>query len=1007
MTPMYLKELDKILCSRMLGTRGGKSTVTAIAADSRQIVKGAVFVAVKGAVVDGHDFIEQAVEKGCLAVVAEHLPDVVKGSETPCFLVEDSHAALANLAAAWYGYPAAELKLIGLTGTNGKTTTSWLLENVLQQAGAHTGVIGTVNYRYQDAAGKMVVHPAPLTTPDPLQLQALLREMVEAKVSHVLIEASSHALVQKRLVGINFDVALFTNLSRDHLDYHHTMEEYYAAKKKLFTSFLKDTGVPVVVVDSMQEEDTYGKRLASELGLEKVITVGFSENCTVRGEQVQQGLEGTSCVCIVEGQQHLLRTPLTGGHNVLNMLAAAGVVYALLEPLKDACAGLAAVERVPGRLERVRLPGILPQDMPSVFVDYAHTPDGLENVLKSLQAVTPGRLIVVFGCGGDRDKGKRFIMGEVAGRLADAVVVTSDNPRSEEPMKIIAEIERGVKATGKGKVPLENLFATGVPENGYQVVADRKTAIQLACSLSRPDDVVVLAGKGHEQYQINGKEKVFFDDRIEAKNGLTRWTIPHLLAATKGRLIGPHQQVMFREVSTDTRSLQSGDVFVALSGESFDGHAFIDTAMEKGAGALIVEQDPARRLKNIPIIKVADTLKALGDLAAYRRRLLGSEVKVVAITGSSGKTTVKEMTASIFEQFNATGKDAQRSVLKTKGNFNNLIGLPLSLLPLGAEHKVAVLEMGMNRAGEIARLTEIADPDIGCINNIQAAHLEGLGSIDGVAAAKAELFAGLMNEAIKVVNYDDPQVVRVAAQYDGHKIGYAVSAAGRRRKPVVKVTRIAGYGEQGSRFTLQIGDWKERILLSAPGIHSVHNAAAAAAICHAAGVDQKSIVEGLSSFQAVDKRMQFMDLPGGLKVLNDCYNANPSSMAAALQTVATFGTNCRRVAALGDMLELGDRSAAAHQEVGRLAATLGYDLLAVTGASSREVAAGARKGGMAADQVMEFVDTVAMADWLYHLLISGRLSQDDWLLVKGSRGMRMENLIVELQNRFDPAHQKV
>ena len=270
---------------------------------------------------------------------------------------------------------------------------------------------------------------------------------------------------------------------------------------------------------------------------------------------------------------------------------------------------------------------------------------------------------------------------------------------------------------------------------------------------------------------------------------------------------------MFTGISTDTRTLQPGDVFLALAGESFDGHAFLGTAVDRGAGALIVEQQFAGARGNIPVIVVADTLKALGDLASYRRRILGGNVNIVAITGSSGKTTVKEMTAAIFERYYATRENAQESVLKTQGNFNNLIGLPLSLLPLGAEHRVAVLEMGMNRAGEIARLTEIADPDIACIKNIQAAHLEGLGDINGVAAAKGELFAGLREDAVQVINYDDPQVVRVAGKYRGRKIGYGVTAAGRRRRPAVRVTRIAGLGEQGSRFTLQIGEWKERIHL--------------------------------------------------------------------------------------------------------------------------------------------------------------------------------------------------
>lgn len=1001
---MRLQDVENILGSPVNGRVAGTPQLVKVVADSRQVVPGTLFIAVRGAQVDGHDFIGQAAAKGCLAVVAENLTKDQQTLKIPLFQVSDSHEALGNLAAAWNGNPAQKLHLIGVTGTNGKTTTSWLIERILQQAGVRVGVIGTVNYRYQDEDGNLVVLPAPLTTPDPLQLQALLKEMANAGVSHVIIEVSSHALDQKRLAGITFDVALFTNLSRDHLDYHQDMEAYFFAKRQLFTEYLKSSGTAVVVVDSATRSGGYGNRLVQELG-KSVVTVGVTEKCMIKGEQLQQDLSSISCTLAIGKLRYPMVSQLTGYHNGLNMLAASGVAHALDIKAEDILQGLAAIKSVPGRLERVILPGSPAEDLSAVFVDYAHTPDGLENVLKTMKAITPGRLICVFGCGGDRDQGKRPLMGEVAGQLADVVIVSSDNPRSEDPMKIIAEVGRGVRRSGRKQISRQELFFSDTPGGGYLVEADRTAAIHLACRLGQSGDVVIIAGKGHEQYQINGMKKIFFDDRLQAKNGLAQWTVSHLLAASGGRLIGMDTPEMLVGISTDTRSLQTGDVYLALRGESFDGHDFVQAAVDKGAGALIVDQEPTGKV-NIPIIVVADTLKALGDLANYRRRLLAEGIQVLALTGSSGKTTVKEMAATILEQFYPSSEDTPQAVLKTQGNFNNLIGLPLSLLPLNAEHKVVVLEMGMNQVGEIERLTEIADPDIACINNIQAAHLEGLGSIEGVASAKEELFAGLRTDAVQVINFDDPQVIRVAKKYQGQKIGYGVTAAGRRRKPVVKVTRIAGLGEHGSRFTLHIGDWKKRITLAAPGIHNVHNAAAATALCHAAGVDEKSIVAGLARYTAVDKRMQFMKMPGGLRVLNDSYNANPASMAAALQTVATFGTDCRRVAALGDMFELGDDAVEAHRKIGRMVADLGFNMLAVTGELSSEIVAGAREKGMAKEQILECINTVSIADWLYHMLISGKLSQDDWLLVKGSRGMRMESLLVELQNRLNPVHGK-
>jgi murE/murF fusion protein len=399
------------------------------------------------------------------------------------------------------------------------------------------------------------------------------------------------------------------------------------------------------------------------------------------------------------------------------------------------------------------------------------------------------------------------------------------------------------------------------------------------------------------------------------------------------------------------------------------------------------------------VIRVQDTLRALGDLATYRRGLFHRRVKVAAITGSSGKTTVKEMTSAIFSKFFAEDKNEKKSLLKTAGNFNNLIGLPLSLLPLSAGHTMAVLEMGMNRPGEIERLTEIADPDIACITNVQAAHLEGLGSIQGVAKAKGELFAGMRPNTVSVVNFDD-SFVRKLHKNSKTVIGFAVTAAGRRFRPIVRATRIANLGEHGMRFTLHIADWKKRVTVPAPGEHNVSNCAAAAAIAYGAGIPPEIIVEALADYRSVDKRMQFMTLPGGIQVLNDCYNANPSSMRAALKTVSSFGNDCRRIALLGDMLELGEDSPQAHVALGRQVAGFAYDQLLVAGGFASQVVQGAYEQGMAAEKVQVFSEHRDIVDWLYRAMVEGRISEGDWMLVKGSRGMQMEKVLEGLEQRF-------
>ena len=979
--------------------------VEQVTGNSNNVRPGSLFVALAGESVDGHDYIGAAVASGCCAVVAERAVELPAG--IGLVRVPDSRLAYGNLAAAFYGYPAREMKVIGLTGTNGKTTTSWIIEQMLQSAGKRTGVIGTVNYRYSGSDGPVVLD-APLTTPEPVMLQRLLREMLSAGITHVILEVSSHALAQQRLAGMRFDVAVFTNLSRDHLDYHQSMEDYFAAKKKLFSDYLTEEGSGVIVVDDGQgtgREKSWGGKLVSMLsgqgfsGREragrKLISCGFAADCRVRAENLRQNMEGFSCDIVLDDKREHLQSGLIGRHNVLNMLSAAGAGMALGLENELIGTGLRAVEQVPGRLERVTLPSPGAARTPRVFVDYAHTPDALANVLGALRPLTPGRLICVFGCGGDRDRGKRPLMGQIAGSLADRLIVTSDNPRTEEPGAILREIEDGLRQSGIRRTDPAGILAPGNAEKKYLLLEDRRTAIHTACSLAGAEDVVLIAGKGHEIWQLAGGERRYFDDRLEAKNGILRWTVEHLLAAVGGELISPGRTMLLEDVSTDSRILRPNDIFVALKGENFDGHDFLAAAVDKGAGALLISEGRYPIEGGAAVIRVDDTLRALGDLASYRRRALGEELLVAAITGSSGKTTVKEMTGLIFES--RYGQVPRSLVLKTAGNLNNLIGLPLTLLQVDGGHKAAILEMGMNRPGEIARLTEIARPDIGCITNIQPAHLEGLGSIEGVAAAKRELFATMPLEGtVRVVNLDDPYLRSEGGKDGDSVIGFGVTPTGRRHQPKVRAIRIKSLGAEGMRFTLRIGSWNRRITVPAAGAHNVANCTAAAAIATAAGIEPEVIVRGLGRYRSGDKRLQIVKLANGLTVVNDSYNANPSSMRAALETVRGFGGSCRRAAVLGDMLELGGSAALLHRQIGGLAAGLGFDFLAVTGGFAGEVAAGAREQGMEAGRIITCAGPDEIVDWLSHLQRQGGIGSGDWILIKGSRGMRMERVLTGL-----------
>ncbi len=475
--------------------------VTGLAYDSRKIEPGMIFAALKGEATDGHAFVAKAAQAGATAALVER---PVEGVDLWQVQVPDSRAALARLAAGFFGNPSRGMTMVGITGTNGKTTTSYLVEAVLARRG-QTGVIGTVESRF---AGQ--VTPAAMTTPESVELQGLLAQMREAGVMHAVMEVSSHALEQRRADCVEFDAAVFTNLSRDHLDYHGDMEAYLAAKLRLFRDLLPASlaagkaAASVVCLDG--EFGSAVARAVQDAGL-PLWTYGFNAEAKVRGQDPQLGLDGGSCRVVWPGGEFTAHTPLVGHYNLQNLLAAATVGLALGMPADEIVAGLESCEGVPGRLQRVgaALVG------PAVFVDYAHTDDALTQVLAALKPLTKGRLICVFGAGGDRDPGKRPLMGLAVGRGADVAVLTSDNPRTEEPSAIMAMIEPGLKEAGLPRA--ESIQGSGL----YVIEADRAQAIAMAIASAEDDDVVLIAGKGHEKYQIVGREKRHFDDREQAE----------------------------------------------------------------------------------------------------------------------------------------------------------------------------------------------------------------------------------------------------------------------------------------------------------------------------------------------------------------------------------------------------------------------------------------------------------------------------------------------------------
>lgn len=469
--------------------------VSAVTDDSRSVRPGSVFVAVRGERVDGHRFIQAAMDAGMAGLVSQQ---PVGRLAVPFVQVADSRKALGLLGSRFYGEPSSQLRMVGVTGTNGKTTTAYVCKALLETLGRRVGLIGTVAYQIGSEAV-----PASHTTPGALELQQLLAKMVAGGCTAAVMEVSSHALVQDRTAGCEYDVAVFSNLTQDHLDFHKTMEEYFQAKLRLFTGLTgtqKSNKRAILNVD-----DPSGQRIKALCPV-PVWTYALKAKADLQAEQVHLSLGGTTFTAATPAGSFPVESHLVGEHNVYNLLSAIGVALhegATPDQVREAVGHL---NNVPGRFERVTAGQAF-----TVVVDYAHTEDALVRLLTAAEALKAGRIITVFGCGGDRDRGKRPKMGSVAVRYSDVVVLTSDNPRTEDPLSILQEVETGVAEALRERPYVE-----------YRKVADRREAIHAAVGEARAGDMVLIAGKGHEDYQIIGTQKLHFDDREVAREAIER-----------------------------------------------------------------------------------------------------------------------------------------------------------------------------------------------------------------------------------------------------------------------------------------------------------------------------------------------------------------------------------------------------------------------------------------------------------------------------------------------------
>lgn len=903
--------------------------------DSRDIRAGDVFVASKGLHSDGAQFIQAAIDNGAAAILVDaastHVAEALSeaASAVPLLAVDHLKGLLGKLADEWYGRPSESVKVVAITGTNGKTScASWVAQalNLNNTPCATIGTLGVILPDGRNLGGS-------LTTPDVLSLHRILAYLRDHEIFTVAMEASSIGLEQGRMDGIRIDIAGFTNLSLDHLDYHQSMAEYEEAKAILFTW-------PDLKLAVLNANDEAGLRLAKRSVAAKTLTYSLDVDSAadIRALHYTFHDYGLSFMLhTAQGDTQIL-SRLVGEHNISNLLLTVGILEGLGWGLSRISRTLSQLEAVAGRLETVESL-VNTQNKPLVVVDYAHSPDALKRALEAIRpnaAARDGRLICVFGCGGDRDRTKRPVMAEIAEQLSDVVYITSDNPRTEDPHRILDEIVAGLSSPSAAKLAM--------------VERHRDYSILYAILHAAPEDVILIAGKGHEDYQEVHGVRHYFDDRQWASLGLLM----------RDAL----------DISTDTRQLQPGQFFVALKGENFDAHRLLAEAQAKKALAALVSS-PDKHI-SLPQIQVHDTQEALMTMSKAWRSLFS--LPVIAVTGSNGKTTTKEMIAAVLKAAYAD------NYLATEGNLNNHIGVPLSLLRLRATQQMAVFELGMNHPGEIAVLADLCRPTVAVLTNAQREHQEFMQSVEAVAQENASVFAYLATGGVAVY----PAATEYTALWDElsrHRqaLRFAIAA------PTAELYATDLQPQNaGIDFVLHAHDSSTEISLQIPGDHNVSNALAAAGACLAAGVPVAQIKQGLESFAPVSGRLQNYVLKNGTHLIDDSYNANPDSVRAAIDVLSALPSP--RLLVLGDMGEVGPEGPQMHREVGAYAKQKGIDYLltfgAATEASSQAFAEGAQHFTELPDLLKALAELAPAA-----------------VLVKGSRSMRMERVVQDLLDK--------
>ena len=821
--------------------------VKGLSSDTRNIKKGDLFFALKGSKENGEEFISQALKKGACAIVSSKEIE----EKSKLIKVNNVREHLGKICSKFY--TKKPKNIIAVTGTNGKSSVADFFHQILTLNGMSVATIGTLGVKTKK------IKKINLTSPDSISLHKELHELKEKKIENVLLEASSHGLIQGRLEGINFKAGIFTNLSQDHIDYHKSMRKYLNAKLILFRKLLKKDSF--VITDKSIPQYKKIKNIAEKKGFKKKL------------------------INPLKNDYNLESFKPIGNFQKKNLMMAIKACEILGLSKKNISRCINKLKSVKGRLELVReFP-----DQTKVFIDFAHTPDAIKTAINSLKTQYDKDITIVFGCGGERDKRKREKMGKIVNILCHKIFVTDDNPRRENPKNIRKAIIKNIKREKVFEIP------------------NRTFAIRSAIKQSRLNEIILIAGKGHEEFQDYGKKKIKISDyeivknikikKNNLKNNINKQQNNFLV----NKIIKTKLKKSFLGVSIDSKSVKRGNLFIAIKGKNNDGHNYLREAFLKGASNCVVSKKMDKISKN-KIIKVSNTYKFLKKLAILKRSYTNG--KIIAVTGSSGKTTIKDMLGNLLKNFGETYFSPR--------SFNNYYGVPLSLCNFEQEHKYGVFEIGMSKKGEIDNLSKVVKPNIAIITNIAEAHIENFKSLNHIAKAKGEIINNISSKGSLIIDRDSKYFNYFKSKAEKNKI--KVISVGYHKNSNIKIEKIKNILHY-KLLTIKSFNKKYKFKIKD---QLIKNIAFSVAVLEILNLDINKIKNKIKKIGILEGRgkiykIKYKNL--NFNLVDESYNANPLSMKQSILNLSKIKNKNFKYILLGDMLELGKKTQILHKKL--------------------------------------------------------------------------------------------